>query len=220
MEKKRALIDIAACKRTGESFPHTLIYGQGGLGKTTFARAIAYELNYHFVEKEAASFRHRKDIVEFLVESDKAARRREKRLLMFVDECHRFTVLKQEVFYFPMSDLKVDVGNDTWYKFSPFTLFMATTQPERLDRNSFVTRFDNEWELKPHHPIIMEQILQSMFAEVGIRCGSQEMRRLATICSGIPRTARTLVNKLRRYVIAHNRLVVTNSDLDKVLAMN
>ena len=86
-EKSRAVIDIEACKHSGDTFPHTLIHGRGGLGKTAFARAIAEELGYLFIEKEAASYRHRKDIIEHLRESDKRARTSGKRLLLFIDEC-------------------------------------------------------------------------------------------------------------------------------------
>ena len=39
-QKKCALIDIKACQKTGNPFPHTLISGIGGTGKTALVLAI------------------------------------------------------------------------------------------------------------------------------------------------------------------------------------
>lgn len=217
--KKRAQIDIRAIKMTRETFPNTLLFGLGGIGKTSFARSIANELNYMFVEKEAASFRHRKDIVEFLKESDQRARKAHRRLLLFIDECHRLTVRMQEVFYFPMDELKVDEGKDNWYRMAPFTLFAATTQMDRLDANSFVARFQNVWEMKPFPQVILEQILQQMFDQLRMGCERKGLQKLAAYCGGIPRTADQLSKKVRNHAIAHSRRIATADDVDSVLSM-
>lgn len=217
--KARARIDLDACRFTKEPYPHTLLWGIGGLGKTSFARAIAEELGYLFIEKEAASLRHRKDIVEFLIESDKKARMAKKRLLMFIDECHRLTVRQQEVFYFPMTELRFDQGDHHWYHMSVFTLFMATTQMDRLDQNSFVTRFNNVWELRPHHSLVMERVLQQMFIDLKIEVNYRYLQRLAAICQGIPRTAWNLAQKLRRHALAHHRSHLVDADIDNVLRL-
>ena len=218
-EKHRAQIDIDACRFSGEPYPHTLLWGRGGTGKTAFARAIAEDLGYLFIEKEAASLRHRKDIVEFLIESDKKARMSQKRLLMFIDECHRLTVRQQEVFYFPMTELRFDQGDNHWYHMATFTLFMATTQMERLDQNSFVTRFSNVWELKPHHTLVMERILHQMFSDLKIGLDYSYLPKLAALCQGIPRTAWNLARKLRQHALAHKRSHLTSSDIDNVLRL-
>lgn len=217
--KTRAKIDIAACRFSGETFPHTLIHGIGGIGKTAFARAIADELQYLFIEKEAAAFRYRSEIIEFLQESDQKARKSEHPLLVFIDECHRLTVRQQEVFYFPMAELRVDQGDDHWYNMNPFTLFTATTHIERLDQNSFVKRFNNVWKMEPHHPVFMERILQQMFANLSIDCDYMHIHRLSLICGGIPRTAWNLAQKLRRHALAHHRSSIRTSDVDNVLRL-
>lgn len=84
-EKARARIDIAACKKTGEPFPHTLLEGVGGTGKTALALAIAEELCYHSVITEAAALKTREQIIKRLISSHEEARRAGKPLLFFID---------------------------------------------------------------------------------------------------------------------------------------
>lgn len=217
VEKSRAEIDIRACKVSGETFPHTLIYGRGGIGKTSFARAIAEELGYWFVDKEAASFRHRKDIITCLQESEEISRKKGLTLLLFIDECHRLTNRMQEVFYFPMVENRVDMGLGSWYVMRPFTLFCATTQVERLDRYSFIPRFQNVWEMRSHSLMIMDRIIYLMFMDFEIDISMSLVRRIALLCDGIPRTAYQLVRKIRNYALAHGRKTVETGDVNQVV---
>lgn len=219
-EKRRARIDIAACLALKEIFPHTLIYGRGGLGKTTFSRSVALELGYYFVEKEAAALKSRDDIVELLVGADETARSLGRPLLLFIDECHRLTVRQQEVFYFPMDEWKIDTGDDNWVNLRPFTLFGATTQRDKLDANSFVGRFSNKWELEPYAPIHMSQIVTGMLETHSLRASKKALEIIVGLCGGIPRKADRLVTKVRNYMIAHRRgVLVEEADLLQTLSI-
>lgn len=217
--KERARIDIAASKLTGEPFPHSLIHGCGGIGKTSLVRAIAGELDYHLIEKEAASFRHRGDIVECLHESNEIVKRRGKRLLLFIDECHRLTCRQQEVFYFPMIEHRVDEGNDNWYRLQPFTLFCATTQMDRLDVTSFVSRFQNVWAMEPLHSLIIEQILQRQFDSYSLKYEPAALQFMASACQGLPRLAVQLAIKMRNFLLVYRRQALSTYDVKQVLTL-
>ena len=219
-EKERARIDILASHRLGETFPHTLLHGIGGTGKTAFCRAIAEELNYFFHEKEAASLRSREDIIDLLVDANSRAGRAGLSLLLFVDEIHRLTNRQQEVFYYPMTERRLDRGDDSWLSLSPFTLVGATTQIDKLDEHCFVKRFQNVWHIKPYNECHIIQILSNLFKGWNIVCEYSILQKLASHCQGLPRTAVREARNVRNFVVACGRRVVTNVDILRVLTMN
>ena len=218
LEKEKARIDIVASHRLGEPFPHTLLSGGGGIGKTFFAQCIAEDLKCYFVEKEGAALRSRKDIVELLVESNQRAISRGRKLLLFVDEIHRLTPLQQEVFYYPMIEWRLDWG-DQWYKIRPFTLMGATTHLDELDEHSFQKRFQNIWEIKAYSTSYMARIISGLLSEHRIRHQWQDLLRVAAVCDGIPRTAKRLCLKLRNHCVASGRSNLTSTDIDRVFQL-
>ncbi len=212
LEKEKARIDIAACKVTREPFPHTLLYGPGGLGKTAFARAIAEELGYHFVEVEGASLKNRDKIVHLLVESDQTAKRLAKRLLLFIDEIHRLSKLQQEVFYYPLVEHRIINEHGIEHSLAPFCLIGATTRYDMLDEASFVKRFQNSWRLSRYSQHSIERILARIFNAGSIGFSCESITLIAQRCLGIPRQAVLLSRKIRNQVLARGSREVMVSD--------
>lgn len=219
-EKEKARIEIAACRHTGEVFNHTLLTSCGGLGKTAFARALAYELNYHFVEREAASLRDRNKIIELLTTSDAAAKQKGKRLALFIDEVHRLSLLLQETFYFPMKEHRITTQAGD-IKFAPFCLIAATTRRDMLDEASFVDRFPNKWEIGRYDQLHIEEILCQYFAKQNIYFGPTEITLIAQRCLGIPRQATNIALKVRNYIFSKhpNVAVIEKSDIKQVFEL-
>ena len=218
-EKERARIDIKACLITGEPYPHTLLHGVGGCGKTLLARCIGEELGYHFVEREGAALKTRNHIVELLSLSHAAAHECNKHLLLFIDECHRLPVVLQEVFYYPMKEWRITtVGGEIC--FSPFTLMAATTRKDMLDEASFVDRFQNKWEIKRFDELHIQEILVHLFEEEGVLFDVRVIRLIAQRCLGIPRQASNLAMKIRNLVLWRGGdWVVTMQDIYKVFEL-
>ena len=99
--KLKAGIAIKACQNSDRIiFPHTLLSGLGGCGKTALARAISNELNYHFVEVLGAVFKKAEDITEALQRYSVQTKASGKTLLLFIDEVHQLHVRLQEVILF------------------------------------------------------------------------------------------------------------------------
>ena len=214
-EKKRAYIAIKAARITGEPFGHTLLTSLGGLGKTSFGRAIAGELGYYFVEREAFSLRSPDQIAELIISSNKDAYQSGKKLFLFIDEVHRLTLKMQEVFYYPMKEWKVSYQHN-YVDLHPFTLVAATTRKDMLDDASFVQRFINQWEIKRYTNTEICQIIGTIFYREKISCDDYDIHGIAARCLGIPRQANNLALKVRNYVLSHDRRNVTAEDINAV----
>jgi len=208
-EKRKARLLIRACKYSGETFPHTLIYSIGGLGKTELARRIGHELAYYFVETHAAAFKHREILFAALIEHS-IAQRRGRPLLFFIDEIHRLKLLLQEGLYQAMKEWWIPTPNGR-LQIAPFTLFGATTRFDMLDSNSFVTRFGNIWEIQRYGIDDVAAIVANKLSKHGLRFTSQVSYEIAKRCLGIPRNAINLAEKVRIMALSEGSSEVTLS---------
>lgn len=207
-EKRKARLLIRACRYSGEVFPHTLLYGIGGTGKTEFTRRVGHELGYHFVETHAAAFKHREILFSALIEHSKEAQRRGFTLLFFVDEIHRLNLLLQEGLYQAMKEWWIPTP-DGRVQLVPFTLFGATTRFDMLDSNSFVTRFGNVWEIQRYPESEIAAIVAKKLSSHKLRFSAEVSSEIAKRCLGIPRNAVNLAEKVRIMAFSQESSEVT-----------
>jgi len=210
--KAKARIAIKACKFSGKIFPHSLLYGIGGLGKTALARAISNELGYYFIEILGSSFSKPKDITEALLRYSKEAKSSRRPLFLFIDEVHQLRVSLQESLYVPMKEWRVNTL-EGFRSLSPFTLIVATTRFDMLDANSFVTRFPNVWEVTRYSESDIALIVAHIFREKGFLFSSDVTKAIASRSLGVPRNAMSLVEKVELTVLSEGR---TEISLDHV----
>lgn len=209
LEKQKAQILIRACLHSGDTFPHTLVWGVGGLGKTEFARCVGNELRYHFIETHAAAYKKRDQLFSVLIEQSKEAQRLNVPLLFFIDEIHRLKLVLQEALYQAMKEWWIPTVSGGRLQIPAFTLFGATTRFDMLDSNSFVTRFGNVWEIQRYGLEDMAAIVASTLSSHGLRFSPEVSFEIAKRCLGIPRNAVNLANKVRITVLSQRSPVVT-----------
>jgi holliday junction DNA helicase RuvB len=216
--KKRARIQIQACLVSHKTFPHSMIFGLGGIGKTLVARSIADELNYYFFEIHAAVFRKPETLTDSLIFHSKEASKKRIPLLYFIDEIHRLSLPLQEALYSPMKEWWVPSLTGR-VEVKPFTLFGATTRFEMLDANSFVTRFGNVWEVKRYEPIDMAIIIAQALSKQGFNFSKEVSQAIASRCLGIPRTGVNLAEKVGSSVLARGSKTITMQDVSQMFEL-
>lgn len=132
---------ISGCKQRNMPFPHTILHGNAGCGKTTLARIIAKELKLPIVESIAAEIVSVYDILFKLATFDGQPG------IIFLDEIHAMERNTVETIYALMEDFTYNNN-----PIAPFTLIGATTELGEIIKKSrpFVDRFKLWIELEPY----------------------------------------------------------------------
>jgi holliday junction DNA helicase RuvB len=209
--KELVAIDIAACKHTDEPFPHSLLWGVGGTGKTELANAISTELNYRFKVVEGASLKSKEQIHSLLISLSDGYRSDCRRAVLYIDEVHRLSRVNQECFYYPMAEWRI-ISENGVHRLMPFTILASTTRIDLLDAGSFMTRFQNKWEITPYHKIHICEILSKYFDKQKITYVPEILNDIASRCLGIPRNAISLAKKMRNYILSKRRRNILPTD--------
>lgn len=137
--KVKKYIDF--CKNRNIAYPHTLISGKAGMGKTTLARVIAKELNRPFKEFITSSIIIDDNFI------DKLNSYRDS-IIIFLDEIHTLTRPDAEKLYTIIEDFSYNNED-----IKPFTLIGATTEIGEIIRHirPFYDRFKDIIQLEDYN---------------------------------------------------------------------
>jgi Holliday junction DNA helicase RuvB len=196
---QRLKITIAGCQ-DGCVFPHTIIDGPPGLGKTTIAQAIAKELNQKIFVLNGANLRSNKNIIPYLLAV-------EERTVLFIDEIHRLPKIVEEFLYPVMEDFTVTIMQEKTpelINIPQFTLIGATTSGGSLSQ-PFYDRFVIKEHLNFYEPSDLADLARLNAQKLGLMLSKDEMIEIAKRSKGTPRILNARLQWYKSFTNYHKK---------------
>ncbi|MEX2536593.1 MAG: Holliday junction branch migration DNA helicase RuvB [Trueperaceae bacterium] len=128
--KAKLSVYLEAARSRGEPLDHVLLYGPPGLGKTTLAHIIAFEMGVGIRVTSGPAIEKPGDLAAILTNALDDGD------VLFIDEIHRLGRVAEEHLYPAMEDYKIDIvlgqgpaARTIRLDLPRFTLIGATTRP-------------------------------------------------------------------------------------------
>lgn len=209
---------IEAARRRGEPLDHVLLAGPPGLGKTSLANIIAFELGVPMVQTAGPALERKADVASFLTTLEPGS-------VFFVDEIHRLNRAIEETLYPAMEDRQLPVvlgqgagARTVTLDLPPFTLVGATTRAGLLT-TPLRDRFGVSHRLEHYDPADLAEIVERSAGILEIEVEPAGVAAIAARSRGTPRVANRLLKRVRDYAEVRGRGVVTSAIADEALRM-
>lgn len=213
--KKVLRLEIAACKKIGERFPHTLLIGKAGCGKSSIARVLAKELGYNVTFTQGNRLKTPRNLIEHIVK----LRENEEYLfhIILVDEIHEMSKRNQENLYSLMEEEEIDVRNikgvyaynEETYEESDIMdtadiVIVGATTIEGMLEPPMRSRFKLQFYLRWYTDEEIEKILRGARRKLAKRITDTVTKDIARRSRGVPRIALGYLERLERAAFARN----------------
>ena len=216
--KERLKVYIQAAKARGEPLDHVLLLSPPGLGKTTLAHIIAYEMGVKIKVSSGPALERPGDLAAILTHLSPGD-------ILFVDEIHRLRPQVEEILYPAMEDWKLPIvlGEGPHARcielpLAPFTLIGATTR-EGLLTTPLRDRFEVVFRLDFYRPEELAEILVRAAQRLGIAIEPEAAWELAQRARGTPRIALRLLRRARDVAQVQGLSTVTHAVAQETLRM-
>ena len=187
--KKSIRVSLEASKKRDDAFPHVLLHGGSGLGKTTLAYTIANEFGSKCKTFLAPTIKSPEVLEVALLKCTKGD-------MIFIDEVHALPKKTQESLYTAMEDgvIHYDNGDVDSIKLEPFTCITATTDLGKLT-TPFRERFGFIFPLNPYSYNEIESIIKINVKKLNLRITKKALNMLGRCSRKNPRTANRLIER-------------------------
>jgi len=205
--KENLRIFIEAAKQRKEPLEHVLFHGGPGLGKTTLANILAYEMGVNIKVTSGPALERAGDLAAILTNLEDGD-------ILFIDEIHRLNRTVEEILYPAMEDFGIDLvlGKGPSAKtmrldLPIFTLVGATTKPNLMS-SPLRDRFGAIFQLNFYKLSDIEKIVKRSAKILGIEITDKSVKMIAKSARFTPRIANRLLKRVRDFVQVRGEKVI------------
>ncbi len=189
---------VEAARQRGEALDHVLFHGPPGLGKTTLAYILSYEMGKGIKTTSGPVLDKPANLAGLLTNLDEGD-------FLFIDEIHRLNPLVEEYLYSAMEDYKIDIMIDQGANarsieitINPFTLIGATTRSGLLT-SPLRARFGINARLEYYNAEELTKIVRRSSGILKVQIHEDAASEIARRSRGTPRIANALLRRVRDF---------------------
>lgn len=193
-----------------QAFPHLLMTGPAGTGKTLLSEIVAREVACTLHTELAQNVRTPEHVHGALMMLEPGD-------IWFVDECHELTQPAQVTLYRALEERKLFLGKRHVVTLPFFCLIGATTDEHLLTR-SMRERFRIHLRLTHYSDDEMAQVIQQRAKRLGWTVEENAIRQLASRSRGTPRLAVRFLESAKRQASAEGTDLITAAHVQRMCA--